>query len=85
MRRGSGYIRVLDPELGDRESDCFTCSHCQKIVEVPPMASAKSLGWCRRCDKPICETCTDVGTCVPFEKRVDEIERRDRLYREMRE
>ena len=85
MRKGSGYVLVSDPDGGGRESDCFTCVHCQRIVEVPPKATAKSVGWCLRCDKPICRRCADDGNCKPWDRQMDAMERRDRLYRDMRQ
>jgi hypothetical protein len=85
MLRPGGYILVTDPDKpasGFTEADTFTCCHCQRIVVVPPRASASdSGGWCGRCAKPVCGPCADKGSCTPWEARMERMEARERFLR----
>lgn len=38
-------------------------------------------GFCRLCMQAVCETCEKAGKCVPFEKRLELMERRDAFGR----
>lgn len=76
MLRPQGYLVGVSEEGVVREADTFTCAHCQTIVVVKPGASASAMGgWCRLCDKPVCPRCSS-GACVPFEKKLEAMERR---------
>lgn len=81
MRRPGGYAIWTDPDLAQIEMDTFTCVHCNAVVFVTPGMSAGAMGgFCSLCAAPICEKC--VGrTCVPFEKRLEESERKDEQRR----
>jgi hypothetical protein len=88
MRNPQGYAVWTDPNLGvAKERDTFTCSHCNNIVFVKPQASATDMGgWCGMCAKAICKFCVtnserEQGKCLPFEKKMEAMERRDRLLR----
>jgi hypothetical protein len=68
MRNAQGYATITGPE-GTKESDTFTCFHCQQIVHVKPMMDAADLGGlCKVCKRLICSRCVG-GTCTPFEGR----------------
>ena len=81
MRNAGGWICISDPELGTAEFDTFTCFHCQHIVKVAPKADIESIGsMCRGCIRMVCGRCA-AGGCVPFEKKLEAIERRDAALR----
>ena len=80
MMRNPGGCALWEGGGAPIERDTFTCSHCNSIVIVTPKQSpAEAGGFCRMCMKPICGPCADEGCCVPFEKRLEEDERRYRL------
>ena len=81
MRNAGGYAVWVAVD-GSREVDSFTCSHCQRVVFVPPRADPSQLGgFCRQCMKHICAPCVKVGGCKPWEKQMAEAEARDRMLR----
>lgn len=74
-------FRCEDIRAGTYEADTFTCVHCNRIMHVKPMAPMDEFGsMCRNCMKMVCPKCAD-GPCVPFEKKLEESERRDRALR----
>lgn len=82
MRNPGGYAIWVGEEGVLREQDTFTCCHCNTIVFVKPAAPpSESGGFCRLCMKPTCGPCADKGECTPFEKKLEAIERSDRLAR----
>jgi hypothetical protein len=78
QHRTQGAILVSDPDLGNTETRTFTCIHCNAVVPVP-FGSETIL--CRMCFAPICLACAKLNTCTPFEKKLDQMEARDRLRR----
>jgi hypothetical protein len=58
------------------ESAFITCSHCQRGVVLNPDRT-RERGYCRKCDKYICDQCTaalhNTGICRPYAQLVDEI------------
>lgn len=84
MRNATGYAIWQGPD-GKREVDTFTCSHCQHIVHVAPRADPAEIGgFCTMCSRHICKMC--VGKeCVPFEKRLEQMEARYHALRSYRE
>lgn len=84
MRRPQGYIIITDPDAPTVEFDTITCAHCNRIVIVKPKEDPASLGgFCGMCTKYICSACNAQGSCTPFERKLEESERRDRLRRQM--
>lgn len=89
MRRPGGYAVCVDPDKPrPEEIDTFTCRHCGKVVHcIDPvtkrMASPYDLGGlCYQCNGMICADC--VGKeCRPLMKRIEAMEARERLFREM--
>lgn len=90
MRRPGGYVLITgpDPSIANfdgfrceqisatHEADTFTCIHCNSIVHVKTKAPMDEVGsMCRSCMKMVCPRCAD-GPCVPFEKKLDEAEKR---------
>lgn len=85
MRDTSGYFRCddADPARGQPrviEGETRTCIHCNTLV----FDWAQTGGWCTRCDAAICVRCGKDGSCVPYEVRLEQMERRitDNLERE---
>jgi hypothetical protein len=84
MRKPQGYAIWTDPVTAPVERDTFTCAHCNRVVIVAPKTDPTDLGgFCRMCMQHLCGPCADLGTCTPFEQRLDAMERRDRLHRAM--
>lgn len=96
MRNPGGYAVITSPDGGrvnfDRfrceelpygtfEADTFTCCHCNRIMHVKAKAPMDEVGsMCRNCMKMVCPKCAD-GPCVPFMKKLEEQEKRDRALR----
>lgn len=96
MRNPGGYAVIVDPEggqvrfdrfrceqvgAGTHEADTFTCCHCSIVIHVKPMAKIGEFGaMCRNCMKMMCPACAN-GPCVPFLKKLEEAEKRDRVLR----
>ena len=96
MRSPGGYAVIISPvasrtnfdgfrceDVGEgiTERDTYSCCHCNRIVHVKPKANMDEFGsMCRNCMKMVCPKCAD-GPCVPFEKRLEMIEARDRALR----
>jgi hypothetical protein len=96
MRNPGGYAVIVSPEphrvnydkwrcedvsAGMVEVDTFTCCHCNRVMHVKPRAPMDEFGsMCRNCMKMVCPTCAD-GACIPFEKKLEQVEHRDRMLR----
>jgi hypothetical protein len=79
MLRPGGYACLSDPEAGTRECDTFTCAHCNSIVHVKARTDPADIGGlCKQCMGLICPACVGQA-CVPFLKRLEQMEARDRL------
>jgi hypothetical protein len=82
MRRPGGYARIDDPDRGRQEFDTFTCAHCNRITHVKPKARPEDIGGlCKVCMGLICAACVG-DACVPFLRRLDEMEARARFRAE---
>ena len=55
------------------ETSTFTCFHCNTVVHVLPKSDVNSVGFCKKCMKPICQKCASLP-CIPFERQLEEIE-----------
>lgn len=96
MRNAGGYAVIVSPDAGsvnfDRlrcepiaagtyEADTFSCVHCNRIVHIKAGAPMDEFGsMCRNCMKMVCPKCAD-GSCLPFEKKLEMAEARDRALR----
>ena len=78
MALGDGYLIITGPD-GTLERDTLQCVHCNKHYIVRP-GSGKRRGWCTLCAGTTCgeEACLP---CIPFERKLDAFERRERLVR----
>lgn len=80
MRNSGGYAISVGPQ-GTVEQDSFTCIHCNSIVFIKSKMNPSDMGgFCRMCMKPVCKNCAD-KKCIPFEKKLVEIEKRDSFRR----
>jgi hypothetical protein len=70
---------------GSREVSCvetFTCPHHNTIHDRYTADGRKrDLPYCRKCMRPVCELCVIIESrggdmCVPYEKKLDRLERR---------
>jgi hypothetical protein len=72
MRRPGGYGVITQANGSIIEHDTFTCSHCQRVTQVPPKANPDDFGdFCRTCMRMICVQCAG-KECVPFTKKLEE-------------
>lgn len=80
----AGYGVLVGPGY-TKEYDTCTCKHCNKAWVVrsnDPNNKGDPGGWCRMCNAPICPECAG-KECKPFLVKLDEIEAKDRLTREL--
>jgi hypothetical protein len=84
MRVEQGYAVIRD-RLEDKvtqELSVFSCAHCSRKVHASTLRSHE-FSTCFNCDDGlgrglICQSC--VGRpCVPFQRKLDEMEARERL------
>lgn len=80
MRKPGGYACIVEPDKATREADTFSCVHCNTIVHVPAKADVNFFSICRQCMAPVCKRCAGKG-CVPFLKKLEIVEARDRALR----
>ncbi len=80
MRRPQGYAtQTVDGKIVE-EQDTYTCGHCNSIVFVKPKEDPSKMGgFCTMCMSHTCAKCAGEGSCTPFEKKLEEMERRDRF------
>lgn len=81
-----GFFEEHHADGSVRRGETYTCAHCNRPVEWKDnMGLLKPPPMCSREMKPICEPCAKtldrIGKCIVFEKRLEAIERRDRLLK----
>lgn len=78
-KRVGGYAHWFNGQGPDMEQDSITCCHCNRVVFIEPFKPVEEFtGWCMSCMKFICLLCAERGECVPFEKRLIQMERAGR-------
>jgi hypothetical protein len=83
MRNPGGYAQIIDPDGATREFDTFTCAHCNCVTHVPTRARPDDIGGlCKQCTGLVCPACVGMP-CVPFLKRLDEMEAKARFLAEI--
>ena len=81
MRNPGGYAVLSSPD-GMKETDTFTCGHCQHLSHVKPLVDAADIGGlCKICNRLICGPCTDKGICAPWEEQFKRMETRERFLK----
>lgn len=78
VRKPAGFGLLTIEESVVEEHDTLMCVHCQFIWKVQP-GSGRVRGWCMRCSGPTCGKKPCESRCVPFERAIEEQERRIRL------
>jgi hypothetical protein len=68
MLKPDGCI-IID---GKESADTITCGHCGNVVVV----DGDNFASCRMCSTFICLNCEKIGSCTPFEKKLQEMERK---------
>lgn len=82
MRKPMGYGITKMEGVTIEEEDTFTCAHGNEVVFVKPMQDPSEMGgFCRMCMAHICAKCAADGRCIPFEKKLEAMEGRDRFRR----
>ena len=77
-----GYLQIFHQDAPVEERDSFSCFHCGRVTWVKPKCDPADLGgFCRTCAKLICPECNAKGDCMPWEKQMEIMEARDRLYK----
>lgn len=77
MPRYAGYATWSYPDKGPVERDTLMCCHCGIHWFVQPDNNNLG-GWCRMCAKPICGA-PKCDSCIPFEKKLETMERNARF------
>lgn len=96
--RPGAIILVTDAYGHENEIESYVCRHCGCVQAVPEGRRVEDVtAWCHNCGL-ICQRCARLGAvpvemadgtvaelqrCIPFEKRVEYMEARDRNLREM--
>jgi hypothetical protein len=70
VRQPAGVILVD----GQTVADTLQCVHCNRHW-IPIKGSGRKRGFCRECMGPLCGS-KECMTCVPFEKKLEDQERR---------
>jgi hypothetical protein len=78
-----GYSILVDPDEGTVEWSRTTCGHCNRVIRIPGGKSIQDVaGWCWVEQKAICLSCKERAVrlgCEPFQKKLEESERRQRF------
>jgi hypothetical protein len=87
--RHHGYFQEMGPTplLLNGECDTSTCKHCSRITYLKPPENAQVLSRgparCHACMGELCEECyaqlAQGSGCVPFEKKLEAFESKQRL------
>ena len=73
------HLRREDIGVGTYETDTFTCIHCNRVIHVAVRSQGDEY-FCRNCMARICPSCAD-HPCIPFMKKIEAQEERDRRLR----
>lgn len=89
MLRPEGYASITEADgTISQEYDTFTCGHKNEIVRVK-VGMVNEAPRCLTCMRRICLSCQREANltlkCIPFEKRLEAMESRDRTRRSMLE
>lgn len=82
VRRPAGYFVATGPAGTEDAGETISCVHCQMHWRVEP-GSGRKRGFCLRCNGPTCGKEGCESRCVPFEKALEQAERREALLRKV--
>ena len=89
IRGATGYGILVDPDRPQpTEWDTCTCGHCSRAIFTKPGSASTTYmichrdgrwteepgAFCRVCMRPVCLRCHDLGTCLPFERWIEQQE-----------
>lgn len=81
QRSSAGRGTESGPD-GTKHEDFFVCFHCQYTTFVKPRQDpADTGGLCKVCMHLICAKCVVKGNCIPWEKKMEWMEARQRFLR----
>jgi hypothetical protein len=80
---GIGTSFNCDVPNGEVEVETSTCAHCQNVTDIPNRRTMMDkVDVCRNCMRLICLSC--VGKpCVPWLKKLEIMEARSRMLKDM--
>ena len=80
----TGYGEITGPKGLVKEIDTYTCVHCSRVrtTKSTEKGEGDPGGICRKCMGPICSLCI-AKECIPFERKLDLYERRQKLFKAM--
>lgn len=82
-----GFFEELRGDGSVRRGETYTCAHCNGVVEYKDnMGKNDPLVFCQFEHKPICPKCVKraaktASGCEVFEKKLEQIESRDKMLR----
>ena len=79
--RSLGHAEVADHLGNVRVVETLTCAHCSRVYPKPQ--NGEPSGFCHMCFSPVCLQCGALTRCDPFERKLERIERRDRLWQQL--
>lgn len=96
MRKPQGYATVTG-DFSIKEFDTISCGHCNRVVMVKPGTGStvylfpqligpmkeEAGASCRVCMTAVCLKCHDLGSCLPLERKIEEMEARGRMWESM--
>ena len=83
-RRALGEFIIVSPGELDDGGQTMMCPHCQMHFVVEP-GSGHARGWCYKCSGVTCGKEACEGGCNPWERQIEQIEKHDRLLRQIAE
>jgi len=91
MRNAGGYSVIVEPGKRNVEHDLATCRHCNRVAFTSPSAHGRApqimvmradgsnilmdYTMCRKCMAFICPVCAKKRECVPFERKLEIVEK----------
>lgn len=72
----AGYALWQTPDA-TTERDLLRCCHCQRQWFITP-GSGNQRGWCTLCAQPTCGA-PPCQSCVPFARKLEQLERHQKL------
>lgn len=85
MLRPHGYATVTSNDDGRllSERDTLSCGHCNAWFAPDKNKPGTEGGFCLKCMAPTCDRCLARGTCTPFMKKLEAVEKRAVFVRSM--
>lgn len=81
-RRPQGYAIIVDPDTQTKESDTGLCAHCHAVFFYEQDMNGRTSGaFCLHCMRPVCLRCDAIGSCTPFERALEKMERGESFAR----